>query len=167
MREADSQQAGAKPRRGWLTFSIRTLLVAILVFAGLFAWLGKHVIRTQAERPVVSQIQATGGRAYYDYQLGVGRIDPSKTPTGSKFVRSVLGDDIYATVNAVFFDSPTTDSNIENLHKLSNLLDVSVSGPGVSDKCIDDLLIIKKLRGLTLSETSITSDGLIRLSSSK
>ena len=166
MREADSTQPHALPRR-WLSFSIRTLLVAMLIFAALFAWLGKHVIRTRSERPIVAQIQAAGGHAYYDYQLGFGFVDASKSPTGSKFVRAILGDDIYATVNVVFFSNPTTDSAIEDLHRLENLLDVSICGPAVTDQCIDDLLHIDKLRSLNLSDTSITPEGLARLSGSK
>ena len=167
MREADSTQPNVQPRRRWLSFSIRTLLVAMLIFASLFAWLGKHVIRTRAERPVVAQIQAAGGNAYYDYQLGFEFINPSNAPTGSELVRAVLGDDIYATVNAVLFYNPTTDADITDLHKLANLLDVSISGPGITDKSIDDLLRINKLRSLNLSDTSITPDGLSRLSASK
>ena len=167
MREADSTQPNVQPRRRWLSFSIRTLLVAMLIFASLFAWLGKHVIRTRAERPVVAQIQAAGGNAYYDYQLGFGFVNPAKTPVGSKLVRTMLGDDIYATVNVVSFYNPTTDADIKDLHKLANLLDVSISGPGITDECIDDLLRINKFRSLNLSDTSITPEGLARLSASK
>ena len=90
MREADFTQPSVQPRRRWLSFSIRTLLVAMLIFAALFAWLGKHVIRTRSERPIVAQIQAAGGNAYYDYQLGFGFINPSNAPTGSELVLSLI-----------------------------------------------------------------------------
>ena len=166
MREANSTQPSAQSRRRLLSFSIRALFVATLIFAALCAWLGKHVIRTRNERPVVAQVQDAGGVAYYDYQLGLGFVDPSKPPTGAKLVRTVLGDDIYATVNVVLFNNPVADSEIKDLHKLGNLLDVSISGQGVTDECIDDLLRIHKLRCLNLLNTSITPDGLARLSAS-
>ena len=121
MSQAAPPQLHARTPRRWLTFSIRMLLVVMLIFATLFAWLGRYVIRTRSERPIVAQIQAAGGNAYYDYQLGIGFVNPQQTPTGSKLVRTVLGDDIYATVNVVTFFKPTTDADIDNLHKLANL----------------------------------------------
>ena len=97
MNNADSQ-LGRRARR-WITFSIRSLLVAIFVVAGLTAWLGKHFVRTRIERPIATRIQADGGYAFYDYQVEDGRADTTKLPKSPKLVRWLLGDDFLLPSN--------------------------------------------------------------------
>ena len=89
--------------RSLLRYSLRSLLVLILIVAALCAWLGKHIMRASGQRPIVAEIVAAGGIVGYDYQIHpeFNILDESRTATGSKLVRSVLGDDIYATVIAV------------------------------------------------------------------
>jgi hypothetical protein len=140
----------------------------MVVFSVVFAWLGKHVIRSRNQRLVVARIEAVGGSAYYDYQMAVDYVDPTRSPPGSPIVRSVLGDDIYGTVNAVaLYDRKTSDDDIADLHKLPDLLDVYLNGAGVTDQCIDDLLRISRLRTLSLYDTSVSADGLAHLSASR
>lgn len=164
MRDVESTRPSPPSHRRWLRFSIRSLLFIMFVIAVFSALFGKEIVRTQTERPIVAQIRAAGGSAYYDFQA----TDITKSPPGSPIVRSMLGDDIYATVNVVLLDDPkTTDANVAELHKLADLRDVSVSGYGVTDKCIPSLLRIKHLSSLNLYSTSITSQGLSRLSQAK
>ncbi len=165
--EPEQAHRNAKPRRHWLRYGLRALLFATVVIAALLTLFGRHVIRIRTERPVVAQVEAAGGSAYYDYQLEPGRVDTTKPPVGSSVIRSIVGDDFYATVNVVFLnDAGTTDADVEKLHQLSNLLDLSITGSGVTDDCIDDLLRVRKLRSLKLTDTSISADGLARLSQS-
>ena len=57
----------------------------------------------------------------------------------------------YATVNVVTLNDPgTTDADIQNPHKLANLLDISLTGSRVTDGCINDLLRVRSLRSLNL-----------------
>ncbi len=165
--EPEQAHRNAKPRRHWPRYGLRALLFATVVIAALLTLFGRHVIRIRTERPVVAQVESAGGSAYYDYQLEPGRVDTTKPPVGSSVIRTILGDDIFATVNVVFLDDAgTIDADLENLHQLSDLLDLSITGSGVTDDCIDDLLRIRKLRSLNLTDTSITADGLARLSQS-
>lgn len=168
MNRVEAPHGAIKRRRRWPRFSIRTLLLAVLVFCVLLAWLGRDVARSRFQRSIVTSIEAAGGSVYYDYQLEPGRIDLSKSPRGSAFVRSLLGDDIYATVNVVYFiERTTTDDDIANSRGLSDVFDITVSGPGVTDRFVDDLLSFERLSSLKLIETSITAKGLAKLAKSK
>ena len=100
--------AALKPKRRWFQYSLRSLLLFMLLASVLFAWLGRHLARARVQRPIVARIEAAGGHAYYDYQLEPGHIDPAKSPPGWKLVRAVLGDDIFATVQVVGLGDPNT-----------------------------------------------------------
>lgn len=164
MSEAKPTHTTPKSRRRWLRFSMRTLLLVMFVASVLFAWLGKHVVRSQIQRPIVARIQAAGGSVYYDYQM---EPRPKNSIPGSSIVRWILGDDIYATVNVVSLDDKkTTDDDVVRLNKLTELVSVSLNGTDVTDDCVDNLLRIRCLRDLDLANTSITPDGLNRLSNS-
>lgn len=162
-----SKKPSVRPRRRWLSFSTRTLLIATVFITAAFAWFGKYVIWTRIERPIVEKIQVARGNVIYDYQIADGVIETAKTPPGSLFVRSLFGDDIYATVVSVYFNHRTTDADIEELYKLPNLEQISVLGSGVTDQCVDALLRVRKLRCLNLIDTSISPQMLDRLSESK
>ena len=156
MPNVHSPQKIHRPRRRWFSFSLRSLLVVMFLVAALFAWLGKYVIRSRTERPVVAQLRAAGGLVQYDYQLSLSGLDPSHQPNGSSFIRNLFGEDFYGTVIFVSFKGPIGDDDIQNLGRLKNLEGVSISGPEVTDKCIDELLLLEKLRTLSLSDTHIT-----------
>jgi len=165
---AHPESSHSKHRRRWLRFSMRTLLLFMLAAAVFSAWLGKNVVRSHIQRPIIARIAAAGGSSYYDYQVQPGYVDASKAPPGSFIVRAIFGDDIFATVNVVFLNAPsTTDADVTQLHELSDLLDVSLRGSGVTDKCVDDLVRIRHLRSFGLNNTSITPRGLKHLSRSK
>lgn len=156
-----------KPRRRWFRISLGRLLVLLGVMVALVAWLGEHVIRTQTERPIVAQIEAAGGAAFYDYQLVSEFVDTTRPPNGPSAIRAILGDDIYATVKVVSFnDERTTDADLTELHRLTNLEEVTVTGMGITDDCIEGLLRVRQLNSLGLIDTSITAGGLAHLAGS-
>jgi len=130
-----------------LQFRLRSLLFFALLLAAFIAWIGEDLIRTRIQRPIVAKIIAAGGDVYFDYQVSPDGMRLDAFPPGSLAVRSLFGDDIYATAIAVtFYGRQTTDDDVESLHKLPGLLDVVLTGPGVTDKCVDDLLRISQLR---------------------
>ena len=129
MREDEPSRSDVRPRRRWFSLSIRTLLVLILVASVLAAWLGKHIVRSRIQRPIVAKIQAAGGTAHYSYRTEFDSKDTTGPPTGSAIANRVFGDDIFKTVNVVTFYNPISDAEIEDLYKLTNLLELSITGP--------------------------------------
>lgn len=62
----------AKPKLRWYQFSLRSLLIAILMLGVFFGWLGGKVQRIRSERNAVAEIQSIGGIVYYGYCGSVG-----------------------------------------------------------------------------------------------
>lgn len=154
----------SRPRRRRFQFSLRTLLLLTAVLGLFFGWLGKTLRRVQHQRRIVARIGRAGGSVYYDYQLAGEHID-AKAPPGPKLVRMVLGEDVFAHVEAVQFEErDTKDRDLTVLKELPELKDVSVWGPSVTDAGLAHVAAIPKLRGLALTDTRVTADGLRQLS---
>ncbi len=66
-----------KPRRRWLQFRLRTLLLLVLVLCGWLAWM-RYEAREQRE--AVEWVREMGGSVTYDYEMG-NRINDAK-PSG-------------------------------------------------------------------------------------
>lgn len=144
-----------------------TSWISVLCVIAYVIWLTPHFARTRIQRPLVERIQAANGWAVYDYQMPKGAIGFRFPPPGSTITRWLCGDDIYARVKLVaFYEDATTDRDVSPLYRLPELETVVLSGPGVTDDCIDDLLRICKLHSLALNDTSVTPLGLSRLSTS-
>ena len=141
--------------------------VTVVTFASVYlVWVAPHVVRARIQRPIIASIEAAGGSAYFDYQVADGPVKPHTPPPGAFVTRALFGDDIYATVHVVVFLEPNVkDEDVANLHKLSELKDVYLTGDRITDACIGDLIRIRGLRGLNLSNTAISPRGLSQLSS--
>ncbi|HEY2411169.1 MAG TPA: hypothetical protein VGI40_02945, partial [Pirellulaceae bacterium] len=149
----------------FLRFSLRTLLLATVILGLFFGWLGNLLIRARHQRQIVAHLQNVGAQVVYDYELdSSGRHgDKRSSPRGPWLVRALLGQDIYASVAQVFFLKSIVDDDVARLPDLPRLKYVIVDGPGITDHGIEHLLRVRKLRGLNLSETSVSADGLRRL----
>ncbi|MEM6365455.1 MAG: hypothetical protein AAF745_13595 [Planctomycetota bacterium] len=148
-------------------FRLRTLLVIVLLFAVLSAWIGDDLIRSRVQRPVVARIEAAGGNVYYDYQVRPTGIHPDTPPPGSQFVQSLFGKDIYATATCVsFHNAQPTNDDVKSFQQLPGLLDVAINGNKITDECINDLVKIRHLRSLNLSSTTISPAGISKLRAS-
>ena len=51
----------SKPRRRWLQFSLRTMLVLMLVLGVAFGWFAYKVEQARAQREAVEAIEKLGG----------------------------------------------------------------------------------------------------------
>ena len=114
-----------KPKRRWLRFSLRSLLLFTAVLSIFFAWAGSILIRVFEQRSVVAKIQSLGGEFYFDYQLA-----GEEPPPGPKLIRLIIGDDVFAYVAAVSLNDGdrATDADLAILPKLARLKDVAVHG---------------------------------------
>jgi hypothetical protein len=54
-----------KPRRRWLQFSLRTLMVLLLVLGAGLGWLAHEAERARAQQKLAAAIQQLGGRVEY------------------------------------------------------------------------------------------------------
>ena len=70
-----------KSRRRLLRFSLRALLVFVLLLSVPLAWFAWKMERARKQREAVEWILGTGGEVLYDYQVDEDYLDPLSLST--------------------------------------------------------------------------------------
>lgn len=137
-----------KPRRRWLQFGLRSLLMAMTTFG---VWLGVHMQRVRRQKEGVQAIREFGGCVHYDFQAAPKPIgwqyDSRIEPPLPKWLLSRLGEDFFYNVVEVNLVYDST-------------LGSAKANPNVTDAALTNLDSFPKLRGLYLKETQATDDSL-------
>ena len=88
--------AHTKLKRRFVRFSLRTLLLFMLVVCVALGW---KVERTRKQRDTVAWVHQMGGSVVYDYEVDDnGRRVPNAEPPGRKWLRNLLGIDYFDDV---------------------------------------------------------------------
>ena len=173
-----------KPRRRWLQFSLRTMLILMLVISVPLGWFTYRLNQARKQRAVIDAIHALGGSTEYDGESGsytegsypsmafgldsLGFPDPPGCPA-PVWLRRCLGDDFFVRIVGVRGDS---DDVLERAARLPHLSSLSV-GPlhrnpyasyPVTDAGLEHLKESSQLRTVMLNQTRVTDAGLIHLS---
>ena len=164
-------------------FSIRSLLVLVVVVALPLSWLATEMRAARRQTEAVTAIRtATDGptkktalraddwrlpfaeTVVYDYEIddaGVQRW-PSQLP-GPEWLRKLLGDDFFISARFIWAGgSHWSDADLAQLEALPTL-EVLVAGDGITDVGLMHLTHLVRLRHLYLTETRITDAGLRHL----
>lgn len=148
----------AKPKRRWFQFSLRTLLVVILLFGSGFGWLGMKIKQAREQRKAVEAIRELGGSVSNDPASG------GMTSAAVAFLGKLLGEDLSFSVNRVSLTStPVTDAGLQHLHGLTQLEWLRLCTTQVSDAGLEHLRELTQLRILELQSTRVTDAGLVHL----
>jgi hypothetical protein len=115
-------------------FSLKALLVVITLIA---IFLGNWTYRARQQEKVVQLITRQGGDVIYDYEFRGAK--ESRWP---KWLRTTFGEDYFRTVELVTFDDPLRGNY------------------SLSDQDAQLLRRLPWLKGVTLSDTGVTTDGL-------
>src|SRR5258708_6092649 len=86
----------AKPRRRWLQFNLKGLMLLVVVVAipcGLLKW---KLVRKERERAAITEIERLGGWIEYDWQYA-----DKNEPPGVEWLRKLLGEDFFSSVVCV------------------------------------------------------------------
>ncbi len=144
-----------KPKRRWFQFSLRTLLVFVLIASIGMSWLAVRKERVRRQLEAVKAIQKAGGCVGYE---------EAETPV-SPWLRELLADDFcflkMHTVN--FYGTQTADAGLEHLKWLNNLEHLELSGTQVTDAGLEHVKGLTNLEWLVLSGTHVTDAGLEHL----
>ena len=154
------------PRRRWLRFSLRTMMLLVAVVAVPLA--GKFN-RVRNQRAVVAEVADLNGQVIYDYQLGFK--EPARQtvePPGPRWLRELLGDDFFATVARIDIeDVPVTGATLALIATLPDLQQLGLTSNQINVTGLRHLAKLNKLEGLGLQSTSITDSSLAHLAELK
>src|SRR4051812_18842713 len=88
-----------RPWRRYVRFSVRGLVIAVLVIGG---WLGWIAHRARVQREAVAAIKRAGGHVYYDWERNDGKPVPNGKPRWPRWLVDRLGIDYFGDVDTVF-----------------------------------------------------------------
>ena len=152
-------------RRDWLRFSVRSLLVLVLVVGSLLGWL---IYRVRAQCEAVAAIQKAGGFVVYRWKWRNGSVDRLGKPGVPGWLLQWLGPDFFYGVKRVDlvadFGDGADDRLMIRVAQLRDLEALNLHG----DKDVTDVGLahfegLNQLRALDLSKSGVKDAGLIHL----
>ena len=153
-----TDQMKTKPRRRWLQFSLRTMLVLMLAFGCGFGWLAYQIKQARQQREAANVIEKLGGTIDWDPTSG-GMIR-----TAMAWVGKLLGQDLFVDVRSVYLDNtPVTDAGLEHLRGLRQLQVLDLDNTQVTDAGLEHLRGLTQLRWLYLDNIGVTDAGVKQL----
>jgi Leucine-rich repeat (LRR) protein len=154
----DQGKPVARPWQRYLRFSIRGLIVLVLVIGAGLGWL---VRSARIQRDAVAAIKNAGGIVYYDYawEGTYGNLGLPRKPWAPRWLVAVIGVDYFGQVTDVAFindDSTATDTVIAQVGRLTRLQRLSLYGSGISDAWLEHISGLTNLTELDLARTQVT-----------
>jgi len=166
MSASEPQPAAPRPKRHWFQYSLRTLLLLMLLASIGMSWLAVKMQQARRQREAVEAIQKLGGQVWYDYEVQQsGNPLPGAGPPGPAWLRNLLGEDILARVVYVSFfrSSSVTDAGLERLKGLTQLQELYLGVTQVSDAGLEHLKGLTQLQQLYFFDTKVTDEGVKKL----
>ncbi len=145
-----------------LQFSLRSLLLLVLVASAGFSWLGIRTQRTRAMRAAVAkldrfgpQVEESGGRVWWIDFSGCGT-----KPTDDDLVDLKPFSHLKWLILA---GAPITDAGLQHLDALVRLESLDLAETPITDAGLEHLTVLGRLESLNLSGTRVTDAGLEHL----
>lgn len=171
-----SDRSGKKicPKRHWLRFSVRGLLLLVLLVSIPLGLIGRDLIRSKSEEYLVNDIQIADGYVRYDYVyqvmpppgtmgLTIAKFDEHE-PKGHWLIRKIFAKNIYSYVTYVSLRwSPDPNTILPRIDTLSRLENLTIPSGPLSDESIDGILRLRHLKELELVDTQIMPEQMRRL----
>ena len=153
-----------RPKRRWHQFSLRTLLLAVLVLSLPLSWFAVRTEQARKQRNAVEAIEELGGWVYYDYQWdGIGPQAPTE-PSELPWVRESWGEDFFSDVTFVqLINVGATDADLQCLQGLPNIRILGLDNNQIGDAGLKHLEGLDNLQWLDLGYTRISDKGLKHL----
>jgi len=115
-------------------FSIRSLLVLVIVVAVPFSWLAVEMKAAREQKEAVEAIMKVGGAVVYDWKLDAGGFFlPNAQPPVPAWLRKLLGDDFFGAVDRVAAPLDVTDEGLIQVARLTQLRHLDLTKTKVTD----------------------------------
>ena len=144
-------EANANPPRRWFQFSLRSLLIAVMLAAGLLVAWRAYVEPYRRQRESMAYIEHLGG----EYKT---------EPGGPGWLHQLFGDDKFQNIIEISLDGQNvSDEDLAHLEGLTHLQSLRLGGAQVSDAGLARLREFTILRMLDLEGTLVSDAGLAHL----
>ncbi len=150
----------SRPWRRFLRFSVRELIVIVLVIGG---WLGWIVRSARVQREAVAAIKAAGGLPVYEWENIVRDGEPSREPWAPRWLTDLLGVDYFGHIKETLLADVATDAQVALVAQFDRLERLSLEETRVSDRGLAHLKRLTKLSTLNLRSTQVNDAGLAQL----
>ena len=149
---------GARSWRRFARFSVRGLIVLVLVVGFVLGW---FVRRAHLQSEAVAAVRNAGGTVAYDWEDNEWHPVQGGKPGGPKWLADRLGPDYFDTVIAVLDGHTMSDAEMPLIGELDRLevLDIN-DASAVSDLGLSPVTALKRLRKLSIRGTRATDAGL-------
>jgi hypothetical protein len=153
------------PWRKYLRFSVRGLIVLVLVVGAGLGWI---VHRADVQRDAVAAILKTGGVVSYDWDRRDGAWISGAKPRAPSWLVDLVGVDYFGHAAYVGFPlhprAAATDATLAEVGRLTRLQRLDLCSSPVTDAGLVHLKGLTKLRYLDLAGTQVTDAGVRELS---
>jgi len=146
-----------KPRRCWLQYSLRTMMVLMLGFGCGLGWLAREVHQVRAQRVAAERIAELGGRVNWEAASG----DIMRTAVTQ--LGQLSGQAISEDVVAVIGEFRLGDEGLAYVHALKHLKALLLYDTPVSNAGLAHLRGLTRLEHLDLRSTQVSDAGLVHL----
>lgn len=146
----------SRPWRRFLRFSVRGLIIVVLLIAG---WLGWIVHGARIQHEAVAAIIKDRGRIEYDWESHSGCFSAAGTPWAPRWLTEQMGIDYFGHVTSVVLNSET-NTTIAHVGRLNRLQRLELSHMGGH---LAHLSGLTKLTELQLKDTRLTDAGMAQL----
>jgi internalin A len=128
----DQAKPFKRPWRSFLRFSVRALIVLVLVIGAGLGWIVRQA--HQQQNAVAAIIQA-GGSVKYDWEWSKGKSIPAGEPWAPRWVVDLVGVDHFGHVTRVSHSRPWTDNDPLIIHagRLTYLERLDLDGRALGD----------------------------------
>jgi hypothetical protein len=157
----------SRRRRRSFRFSVRGLLVLILVIGCGLGWIA-HVVRSgRDQRRAVAAVYQAGGWVLYDTDWDEGQATSAWKPRWPRSLVDRIGVDYLGAVVFINLHDRGTDAVMAQVGRLTHLKQLHRPGLAVTDAGVAHLSRLKELELLSLNNTQVTDAGLAHLTGLK
>lgn len=168
---ASTSDKNVRPKRRWLRFSMRGLMVLVTILCGVLALLRHDYFAYRNERHIWDQIDAAGGFSMGNATgvsiLNEEQFGENHLSIRQRWVASLVGDHFYHRINFVGLYDQDLKEVAALLPQLPELQAVGISDTTLTSEVSDSLAQIEKLEELSISDTKIVPENFHRLAACK
>jgi len=142
-------------------FSLRSLLVFMLLMGVILGWTGKKVLSIRKQRSVLAELEKVGGEGYSKF----GNVNSLFFLSGNSLTdKEMIQLEEFCELESIHvFQSDITDVGLIHLQGLTYLKTLVLSDTSVTNDGLVYLKVLSNLHWLSLSKNEITDEGIIHL----